>query len=121
MSKLALLDEENLFELELEEIKEEEEQLPIEFFQEIEAELCDHILHTAEGNETDVAIDFFKEIVENIKLEIDSLVQNNNKKTFLNTLSKIMTILLSVKVDALEKIIKVVKLIVSTAIKKWSE
>ena len=118
MSRLALLDQENLFESE--EIKEEE-QLPIELFQEIEAELCDHILHTAEGHETDGTIDFIKKIVENIKLEIDSVVQNNNKKTFLNALSKIITILLSVKVDTSEKIIKVVKLIISTALKKWSE
>ena len=120
MSKLALLNEENLFEFESEEIKEEE-QLPTELFQEIEAELCDHILHTVEGDETDGAIDFIKETVENIKLEIDPLVQNSNKKTFLNTLSKIITILLSVKVDTPEKIIKVVKLIVTTTLKKWSE
>ena len=93
MFKLALLDEENLFEFESEEIKEEE-QLPVELFQEIEAEVCDHILHTAEGDETDGAIDFIKEIVENTKLEIDSLVQNNNTKTFLNTLSKIMYLII---------------------------
>ena len=43
MSKVALLDEENLFELET---AEEEEQLTIELFQEIEAEVCDHALHT---------------------------------------------------------------------------
>ena len=120
MFKLALLDEENLFEFESEEIKEEE-QLPVELFQEIEAEVCDHILHTAEGDETDGAIDFIKEIVENTKLEIDSLVQNNNTKIFLNTLSKIITSLPSVKVDTPEKIIKVVKLIVSSAIKIWSQ
>ena len=39
----------------------------------MEAELCDHILHTAEGDKTDGAIDFIKEIVENIKLEIELL------------------------------------------------
>ena len=118
MSKLVLLNEENLFEAE---IKEQEEPLPIALFQEIEAELCDHILHTAEGDETDGAIDFIKKIVENIKLEIESLGESNNQKTFLNTLSKIITILLSVKVGTPEKIIKVVKLIVKIALKKWSE
>ena len=119
MSKLALLNEENLFEIEAS--KEQEELLPISLFQEIEAELYDNILHTAEGDETDGAVDFIKDIVENIKLEIELLVQNDNKKTFLNTLSKIITILLSVKVDTPDKIIKVVKLIVSTVLKKWSE
>ena len=71
MSKLKLLNEENLFETEIKE--EQEAQLPIALFQEIEAELCDHILHTAEGDETDGAIDFIKEIAENIKLEIELL------------------------------------------------
>ena len=119
MSKLALLKEENLFETETS--KEQEELLPISLFQEIEAELYDNISHTAEGDETDGVVDFIKDIVENIKLEIELLVQNDNKKTFLNTLSKIITILLSVKVDTPDKIIKVVKLIVSTVLKKWSE
>ena len=114
MSKLVHLNEENLFETE---IKEQQDQLPISLFQEIEAELCSHILHTAEGDKTDGAIDFIKDIVENIKLEIDLLVENN-QKTFLNTLSKIITILLSVKVDSADEIIKVVKLIVSTVLKK---
>ena len=80
MSKLVLLNKEDLFEMEIKE--EQEEQLPIFLFQEIEAELCDQILHTTEGDETDGAIDFIKEIVENIKLEIDSLVQNKKKKYF---------------------------------------
>ena len=113
MSKVALLDEENLFELET---AEEEEQLTIELFQEIEAEVCDHALHTAEGDETDGAIEFIREIVENVKLGIDSLVQTNHEKTFLDTLSKIITILLSAKVDKPEKIIRV-----STTTAKWPE
>ena len=117
MSKLALLNEENLFETEI----KEQEQLPISLFEEIEAELCDHILHSGERDETDGAVDFIKNIVENIKSEIDLLVEDNNQKTFLNTLSKIITILLSAKVDSADKIIKVVKLIVSTVLKKWSE
>ena len=83
MSKLALLNEENLFEKEIKE--EQDEQLPIALFQEIEAELCDHILHTAEGDETDGTVDIIKEIIKTIKLEIELLVQNDNQKTFLNT------------------------------------
>ena len=83
MSKLALLNEENLFEKEIKE--EQDEQLPIALFQEIEAELCDHILHTAEGDETDGTVDIIKEIIKTIKLEIELLVQNDNQKTFLKT------------------------------------
>ena len=36
-------------------------------------------------------------------------------------LSKIFTILLSVKADSSEKIIKIVKLTISTVLKLWSE
>ena len=119
MSKLALLNEQDLFETE---IKEQQEPLPISLFQKIEAELSDHILHSGEeGDEIDGAIDFIKNIVENIKSEIELLVEDSNERKFLNTLSKIITILLSVKVDSANKILKVVKLIVSTVLKKWSE
>ena len=119
MSKLALLNEQDLFETE---IKEQQEPFPISLFQEIEAELSDHILHSGEeGDEIDGAIDFIKNIVENIKSEIELLVEDSNERKFLNTLSKIITILLSVKVDSADKILKVVKLIVSTVLKKWSE
>ena len=44
MSKLALFNEEDLFETEI-----KEEQLPIALFQEIEAEICDQILHSLGG------------------------------------------------------------------------
>ena len=116
MAKLALLNEQDLFETE---IKEQQEPLPISLFQEIEAELSDHILHSGEeGDEIDGAIDFIKNIVENIKSEIELLVEDSNERKFLNTLSKIITILLSVKVDSADKILKVVKLIVSTVLKK---
>ena len=119
MSKLTLLNEQDLFETE---IKEQQEALPISLFQEIEAELGDHILHSdEEGDETDGAIDFIKNIVENIKSEIELLVEDNNQKIFLNTLSKIITILLSVNVDSTDKILRVVKLIITTVLKKWSE
>ena len=77
MSKLALLNKENHFKTEIKE--EQEEQLPIALFQEIKVELCDYILHTAEGDETDGSVDFIKEIVKNIKLEIALLVQKDNK------------------------------------------
>ena len=116
MAKLALLNKQDLFETE---IKEQQEPLPISLFQEIEAELSDHILQSGEeGDEIDGAIDFIKNIVENIKSEIELLVEDSNERKFLNTLSKIITILLSVKVDSADKILKVVKLIVSTVLKK---
>lgn len=122
MSKLTTLNEENLFEFDFSENKTENEQLPITLFEEIESELCDFVFHwSSPEDETDGAIDTIRNIVDNIKSEIENLVENNDQKKFLNILSKTFTILLSVKVGNNDKIITIVKLIVSTVLKKWSE
>ena len=100
----------------------EKEQLPISLFEEIEAELTDFVFHgSSPEDETDGAIDTIRSIMDNIRAEIENLIENTDQKKFLGILTKILTILLSVKVDNSDKIIKIVKLIVSTVLKKWSE
>ena len=99
-------------------------ELPISPFEEIEAELCDRLLHSSspkEDDETDRAIEFIKNIVDKVKEEFEGLIEDRNQKEILNTLTKIFTILLSVKADNAEKIFKIVKLTVSTVLKLWSE
>ena len=98
------------------------ENLPIYLFQEIEADLCDKLLHSSspENDQTDGAIDFIQGIVDKVKEEFEGLVQDEDRKTFLKILSKIFTILLSVKADNTEKIIKIVKFALSTVLKIWS-
>ena len=49
------------------------------------------------------------------------MIEDENQKEILNTFTKVFTILLSVKADNAEKIIKIVKLMVSTVLKLWSE
>ena len=121
MSKLALLNEENLFELNFKE-NNKKGQLPISLFQEIEAKLCDHFLHGGlEDDETDGAAEFIKNIVDTVMTEIVNLIENVDQKNFLNILTKIFTISLSVKADNSEKIIKIVKLAISAVLKTWSE
>ena len=87
--------------------------------------MCDsRILHDSspeEDSETDSAIELIKNIVDKVKEEFEALVEDGNQKKFLNTLTKVFTILLSVKADNADKIIKIVKLIVSTVLKLWSE
>ena len=122
MPKPTQLNEENLFELKFTEDKTEKEKLPISLFKEIEAELCDFVFHGSSPEDgTDGAIDTIRSIVDNIRSEIENLIENTDQKIFLGILTKIFTILLSVKVGNSEKIIKIVKLIVSTVLKKWSE
>ena len=76
---MANINEENLFEFDFEKNIEE---LPISLFEEIEAELCDAILHgrSREDDETDRAIDFIKNIIDNVKSEFDRLIENGDKK-----------------------------------------
>ena len=114
---MASLNPEDLLEIEI----LDEKELPTEISQEIEAELCDKILHGEDEDDPDGAIDFIKEIVDKVKSEFKDLVKKENKKKFLDSITKIFTILLSVKADSAEKIIQILKLTVSTVLKAWSE
>ena len=120
ISKMANINEENLFEIDF--LKKEVE-LPISLFEEIEADLCDAILHGSSpgDDETDGAIDFIKNIVDKVKSEFDGLIENGDKKKILNILTKVLTTLLSIKADNSKKIINIVKLAISAVLKTWSE
>ena len=74
-----------------------------------------------EEDQTDGALEFIQNIVDNVSSEFEGFLEDGNKKNFLRILSKIFTVLLSVKADSSEKIIKIVKLSISTVLKIWSE
>ena len=122
MSKLALLNEENLFEMDFAETKTENSRLPTYLFEEIESELTNLIIdESSPEEETDGAIELIKNIVDNVRSEIENFVENEDLKKFLHVLTKVFTLLLNVKVDNSDKIIKIVKLAISSILKKWSE
>ena len=54
-----------------------------------------------------------RNIVDNVRSEIENFVENEDLKKFLYVLTKIFTLLLNIKVDNTEKIIKIVKLAIS--------
>ena len=114
--------EPDLFEIETNNNVLTAENLPIYLFQEIEADLCDKLLHSSdpENDQTDGPLEFIQTIVDKIKEESEGLVQDEDRETFLKILSKIFTILLSVKADNSEKIIKIVRFALSTVLKIWS-
>ena len=116
-----LFKDEGFFEIEMNENNNNIEKLPIELFREIEVKLLDSLVNTDSDDETDGPINFIKQVVESVREEFDSVVEEEDKKTFIHLLSKILATLLSVKADSIENIIKLVKLTVSTIIKKWSE
>ena len=110
-----------LFEMETENTNFFSEKLPIELFQEVEVELLDSLVNTDSDDETDGPINFIKQVVESVKEEFDTVIEEEDKKTFIHLLTKILATLLSVKADSIENIIKLIKLTVSTIIRKWSE
>ena len=115
----------NLFEIDMSEQDNNNEKLPIELFKEIEVELLDNLLHNKSNadsdGETDGSIDVIRKIVDSVKEEFDGVVEEGERKTFLYILTKILATVLSVKADSIEKIIKLVKLTVSTVVKSWAE
>ena len=110
-----------LFEMETENTNFFSEKLPIELFQEVEVELLDSLVNTDSDDETDGPINFIKQVVESVKEEFDTVIEEEDKKTFIHLLTKILATLLSVKADSIENIIKLIKLTISTIIRKWSE
>ena len=119
MSKLALLNEENLFEMDFAETITENGRLPTYLFEEIESELTNLIIdESSPEEETDGAIELIKNIVDNVRSEIENFVENEDLKKFLHVLTKVFTLLLNVKVDNSDKIIKIVKLAISSILKK---
>ena len=97
------------------------EKLPMELFREIEVELIDSFVNTDSDDETDGPINFIKQVVESVREEFDSAVEEEDKKTFIHLLTKILATLLSVEADSIQNITRLVKLTVSTIIRKWSE
>ena len=95
------------------------EKLPIEIFQEIESELR-YVLDDSEwDDETDGPIQFIQNIVETVKKDFDGVLEDGERKTFLHILTRIFATFLSVKADNIEKIVKLIKLSISTVIKTW--
>ena len=118
MSKLANLNKENLFEMEFTEIKTENSGLPTYLFEEIETELSNFITdESSPEDETDRAIEIIKNIVDNVRSEIENFVEIEDLKKFLHVLTKVFTLILNVKVDNTDKIIKIVKLAISSILK----
>lgn len=121
---MASENEDNLFEIEIDTFTGNGiEKLPISLFQEIEADLCDRLMHrnSTEDDQTDGLLELIQNIVENVRSEFDNFIEDGDRKIFLKIVTKIFAILLSVKADSTEKIIKIVKFSISTVLKTWSE
>ena len=95
--------------------------IPTNLFEKVEEELTKLLIaeNTEEmGEETDSAFDVIANIVGKIKHQIEKENFNEGLKNFLFTLTKI---LLNIKVDTGDKIIKIVQPLNSLIAKKWLE
>ena len=118
MSKLAHFDTEDLIESQSE---GSEEQLPTFLFEDIEEELTKSLLLDTGLEETDGGFDVIIDIVSRAQHEISKRGAGESLRNFLSTLTKIFTLLLNIKVNTANKIVKIVNLWNSLIAKKWSE
>ena len=117
MSRVAKMIEDDLIKLE-EEV--ETPQLPTFTFEEAEEELT-KLLILDGGEEIVGALDLIAQIVDKIRRKTEKEDFGENLKNFLITLTKIFTLLLNIKVDTGDKIVKIVQLLNSLIAKKWLE
>ena len=117
MSRVAEMEEQELIVIE-EEV--EKTQLPTFIFEEAEEELT-KLLILDGGEEIVGALDLIAQIVDKIRRKTEKEDFGENLKNFLITLTKIFTLLLNIKVDTGDKIVKIVQLLNSLIAKKWLE
>ena len=119
----TLFDQELSFEKEIN--NNTNDPLSIEILDEIETELDhlfgDEINDIEFSDNTDVSIDFLKEVVEKIKTEFDGILEDPNKKSYLEVFSRIFSRLSTLKVDNFEKIANIIIISLSKVVKIWSE
>ena len=121
MSEVAELEEKDLIEIEYE---IEQTQLPTYLFEEAEEELTKLLISEAGEiweEETDGAFNLISQMVGKIRHQIEKEDFGEVLKNFLIALAKIFTLLLNIKVDTSDKIIKIVQLLNSLIAKKWLE
>ena len=117
MSRVGKM-EEKLIVLEKEEVLKT--QLPTFVFEEAEEELTKLFILDG-GEEIDGALDLVANIVDKMRRQIKKENFGESLKQFPIILAKIFSLLLNIKVDTAEKIVKIVQLLNSLIAKKWLE
>ena len=80
---------------------------PISLFQEIQQELSENLFKQRnDGHSTDGPVNFIENLTDNLQPEFDeTLREDDNKKLFLRSLTKIFAILLSTRDGSVRQII----------------
>ena len=78
------------------------------------------LLTSEKSDDTDGPIDFTKNVVNTIKSEFDGVLEEGERKDFIYILTKIFATVLSVKTENIEQVVNLIKIAISTVLKKWS-
>ena len=92
-------------------------------FKEITRELEEYLLRESDdADSTDGVLEALTTISKQVQEEFEELLgEDNVKKRFLKSLSKILALLLNAKITTAEKIKKITKIALETTIKIWSQ
>lgn len=90
-------------------------------FEEITRELEAYLVtESSDQDSTDGVSDHFSSIFDAVQEEFELISGDDDKKRFLQALSRIFALLLNTKVDTAEKIKIILKIAIETTLKVWS-
>lgn len=90
-------------------------------FEEITRELEAYLVReSSDQDSTDGVSDHFSSIFDAVQEEFELIRGDDDKKRFLQALSRIFALLLNTKVDTAEKIKIILKIAIETTLKVWS-
>ena len=102
---------------------EEKVEIDVPFLtEEMEKELKQYLLEQqVEGDSTDGPFDLIESLTNRLQEDFDEIIgEDNNKKSFIKSLTHIFALLLNKKVDSVNKIKVILKIVIKTMLKIWS-
>ena len=89
-------------------------------FEVIHKEIGEYLTGEIDNDSTDGVFDFLKNLTNRLQEDFEELIgDDNDKKRFVKALTRIFALLLNTKVDTTDKIKRILKIAIETALKIW--
>ena len=89
-------------------------------FEEIHKEIREYLTEEIDTDWTGGVFDLLENLTNRLQEDFDELIgEGNGKKRFFKALTRIFALLLNTKVDTADKIKRILKIAVKTALKIW--
>ena len=76
---------------------------------------------TVDGDSTDGIFDLLDNLTNSVQEDFDKIIgEDNDKKRFIKSLTCMFPLLLNTKVDTVNKIKRILKIVIETSLKLWS-